>query len=179
MFQITSIFCRAFRVIEVTGIGRKSLERVCEDGTFLVAIKDMKSYNDVAPYLGVRKQIVEAIAKSTASEQAKSLDMLQHWKRQRGSDATHLALVKGLLEAEDRTTAEAVAAHAKHIDEKMIITDELKRSISPEKALDNWNEMSPAEQDEVKVQMLEKNHEIHSHILPGMIQDEVCTCSII
>ena len=57
---------------------------MCEDGTFLVAIKDMKPYNDMAPYLGVRKQIVEAIARSTASEQTKSLDMLQYWKRQRG-----------------------------------------------------------------------------------------------
>ena len=104
-------------------------------------------------------------------------------------------LVKGLLEAEDRTTAEAVATHAKCIDDKMVISNELKHSISAEKALDNWNEMSPAEQDEVKVQVLEKNHEIqkaYSHlpiklcssyiehnVLPGMIQDEVCTCGII
>ena len=159
---------------------------MCEDDTFLVAIKDMKPYDDMAPYLGMREQRVRAIARSTASEQTKSLDMLRHWKRQRGTDATHLVLIKGLLEAEDCTTAEAVAAHVKHIDDKMIISNELKCSISPEKALDNWNEMSPAEQDEVKVQVLEKNHEIQKaysrllvklcssyierNALPGMIK---------
>ena len=185
-FKVHLFSVELTRVLEVVGVSRESLERVCEDDTFLVAIKDMKPYDDVAPYLGVREQRVRAIARSTASEEAKSLDMLRHWKRQRGSDATYLALVKGLLEAEDRTTAEAVAAHMKHIDDKMIITDEHKCSISPEKALDNWSEMSPSEQDEVKVQVLEENHEIQKayarllvklcssyierNVLPGMIK---------
>ena len=109
-----SISVALTRVLEVVGVSRESLERVCEDDTFLVAIKGMKSYEDVAPYLGIREQSVEDIKKSTASELTKSLKMLRHWKRQKGSDATHLALVKGLLEAEDCITAEAVAAHAKH-----------------------------------------------------------------
>ena len=109
-----SISVELTRVLEVVGVSRKSLERVCEDDTFLVAIKGMKPYEDVAPYLGVREQRVRAIARSRASEQTKSLNMLRHWKRMKGSGATHLALVKGLLEAEDRTTAEAVAAHVGH-----------------------------------------------------------------
>ena len=145
-----SISVALTRVLEVVGVSRESLERVCEDDTFLVAIKGMKSYEDVAPYLGIREQSVEDIKKSTASELTKSLKMLRHWKRQKGSDATHLALVKGLLEAEDCITAEAVAAHAKH---KMDI-------ISPDKAFDNWNKMSEAEQDKAKKQVVGENHEI-------------------
>ena len=102
---------------------------MCEDDTFLVAIKVMKPFADVAPCLGVTRQKVAAIKRKRVSEETKSLDMLRYWKNERGSGATHLALVEGLLEAEDHVAAEAVAAHVRDISKPMATEG---YSVSPE-----------------------------------------------
>ena len=73
----------------------------------------MKSYWSVGPHLGVTEQTLKGYDRSHKEYETKKLNMLQDWKRKNGSRATYLALVKGLLEAEDRTTAEAVARYAK------------------------------------------------------------------
>ena len=51
-FKVHLFSVELTRVIEVVGVSRESLERVCEDGTFLVAIKDMKPYDDVGTIFG-------------------------------------------------------------------------------------------------------------------------------
>ena len=129
---------------------------MCEDDTFLVAIKVMKPFADVAPCLGVTRRKVAAIKGKRVSEETKSLDMLRYWKNERGSGATHLALVEGLLEAEDHVAAEAVAAHVRDISKPMATEG---YSVSIEEAVDrypNWDTMASAEHEEARKQVVEE-----------------------
>ena len=163
-------------VLEAVGVSRQSLERVCEDDTFLAAIKVMKPYADVAPCLGVTRQKVAAIKGKRVSEETKSLDMLRYWKNKEGTGATHLALVKGLLKAEDHTTAEAVAAHVRDISKPMAVDG---YNVSLEEAVDrypNWDRMTPAEREEAKKQVAKKNFEMQMAYSALLVQ--LCTSYI-
>ena len=149
---------------------------MCEDDTLLVAIKVMKPFADVAPCLGVTRQKVAAIKGNRVSEETKSLDMLQYWKNERGSGATHLALVEGLLEAEDHVAAEAVAAHIRDISKPMATEG---YSVSIEEAVDrypNWDTMTSAEREEARKQVVKKNNEMRTAYSALLVQ--LCTSYI-
>ena len=89
-------------------IPQSSLEKPCDDDFFLTLSPEILSFVEVAPYFGFRQPEIVEISQDNPTERTRKLSTLCKWKRQKGSDATYLSLVKIFLRMKDKQLAEFV-----------------------------------------------------------------------
>ena len=130
----------------------------------LLTVKDlMKPHEQVAPYLGLSEQKVTNIRRDHPdSEEMRKLEVLQEWKRQKGSGATRRSLVKAFLKMRDRETAEKIVRRVK----MFCITHHHQphpNDVMPDRALQqypNWEDMENKEKEKIKENLIEENDKI-------------------
>ena len=89
-------------------IPQSCLEKPCDDDFFVTLSPEIPSFIEVAPYFGFKKPEIEEIRQDSPTERTRKSSTLCKWKRQKGSDATYLSLVKIFLKMKDKQLAEFV-----------------------------------------------------------------------
>ena len=88
---------------------------MCEK-TFTVVLNHVQAHEPLATYLSLKDNEVHGITYGPDPENFKIIKVLRQWKRKNGFNATHMVLVKSLLNMKDRETADAVVEHVKTIN---------------------------------------------------------------
>ena len=102
------------KLLEDFELHSRYLHIVCDDDLFHILIDQYKSYQLLAPHLGISETQVHAISSETPHDYTfGKLKLLQLWKKTKGDRATYLNLVWAFLAANDKSCAECVVGHAK------------------------------------------------------------------
>ena len=151
------------------GIEDRHMKTSCNDELLLlVRDKISKSYNDVAPYLGLTEQEEHNIRDNKMlSEEARKLEVLRKWRSKNGSAATCQGLAEAFIQMKDIETAELIVSYVRtgyftH-HHKQSHSDQRQSNIMPGKALErfqSWEVMEHEEQEQVKIQLFEENEKI-------------------
>ena len=88
---------------------------MCEE-TFAVVLDHVQAHEPLVTYLGLKGNEVHGITYGPDPENVKIIKVLRQWKRKNGFNATHMVLVKSLLNMKDRETGDAVVEHVKMIN---------------------------------------------------------------
>ena len=138
------------------------LDNVCDDDLFLVVIDELKSYEELAPYLGVSsEEVYELKNDHPHTYKLAKLKFLELWREKNGAKATIHALVCAFLKLKKRQTAENIVAHVKYISTSCQPSN--PDSVHPEKAVHrypNWEDMSKEERKAVKEKLIVENREV-------------------
>ena len=141
----------------------------CKDELLLlVRDKISKSYNDIAPYLGLTEQEEHNIRDDiTLSEEARKLEVLRKWRSKNGSTATCQCLAEAFIKMKDVEIVELIVAYVRtgyftH-HHKQSRADHGQSNTMPNRALErfpSWEVMEHEEQERVKTQLFEENERI-------------------
>ena len=146
-------------------ITKDDLQRPCEDPLFLVILKKMKYYDEVAPYLGLEEQEIADIGRDQPTQEKKRMAVLWSWRRKYGSDATYLSLAEAFLKMEDRVTAECIVTYFKEKPVNWLMTDRHSGStqVFPDKVpqrYPNWNDLDDSEKRAIEQRLVIENHNV-------------------
>lgn len=143
----------------------QSLNIVCNDDLFKILIDQFTDYELLAPHLNILHPQVYAIQNDTLHNyNLGKLKLLQLWKKQRGHEATYLALVQAFLAANDRHCAECIISHAKHLRVSQLSG---QGSIFPDKTIPSWDDMTTEEKKALEEELVEENQ---------IVKDKYASC---
>ena len=126
-------------------VSQASLQNVCSDHLFLILTAKIQSFEFSAPYFGLTQPEIEELRHDDiTTERSRILQMLWHWKRKNGTDATYLAIVGIFLQMNCKWLAEVMLQHCK---EPIVVAKYC-----------NWEAMSSIEKQQVKDALFSKQY---------------------
>ena len=118
------------------------------------------NYTEVGHGLNLSKDTMERIKKDKKNDKERKNGVLWAWKKKNGSAATSMELIKAFLKIKKPVVAEFILKYLSKKREPQQSYDLVCDNLKPQKAYDNWDDMTESEKEAVRNKLMDENYDV-------------------
>ena len=152
------IFLELSTLLSQYGLSHEELKKECDNSLFIEVSQHMDDYIKVGQGLHLSSKALDDISQSEKADREKKIAILWAWKRENGSTAIAINLIKASLKMNDLDVAKAILRYLSKKTASESQTSEIH--LAPERCYPNWKDLTENEQEAVRNKLMRENHDV-------------------